>query len=471
MFHVITLKKTQDRLAPSKKLQDAKDKLGPLYYDSRILECPQNAVELSKLLDEWADIDRQCHRHMEERKKTQKALEWSLRKYQPEDMSDEQKEIWQDTSRVASTPSGFRYHANGDVKEVTKSRTSMRLDVTSALNMAADPSRSKSYSLPSTRASTAVPTLEKKSSENETKVSKNNLSTEVDFQKEIDSLEVVIKDIATDLAVNKIDPHVPSRSFLRAHSQTTTQWGNLNELSKPFKNPNDRFAFQPGTINFGHSSTNVSEMGKKFQNKMSSHNSCIACQFKLKHSGDDFRKLKNLTERHVRPWVFSKSKGVKITSSLPNTIDNSQKFNSEPSRIKSDFINPVIDNHLDTLLKRQRALASQEKFLVQLKAEKDEMKLRQNRRKLTPSVTQDQLLAHMEQKKKQERRQELLNQAAIKQEESADDTKEEQENGDEQNSANESQPPIITDSFSSLVYMPDKSEFLRKQWKVILVSI
>jgi hypothetical protein len=44
------------RFAPSKSLQEARGKLGATYFNLRLVECRQNAVELAKLLQTLDDI-------------------------------------------------------------------------------------------------------------------------------------------------------------------------------------------------------------------------------------------------------------------------------------------------------------------------------------------------------------------------------------------------------------------------------
>lgn len=95
---------------------DAKEKLGPLYYNSRLVECPQNAIEISKLLQTYSEIDKKSFQVREENRRQQRQLIHNLesrysftRRFSLQD---------QKVSDIRLPPSGFRYHADGTPKLV-----------------------------------------------------------------------------------------------------------------------------------------------------------------------------------------------------------------------------------------------------------------------------------------------------------------------------------------------------------------
>lgn len=89
------------RFAPSKSLQEARGKLGATYFNLRLVECRQNAVELAKLIQTLGDIDKKQLHAEEENKRNQRLL---LSKFQNKHIS----------TKVPR--SGFRYHAKGSTK-------------------------------------------------------------------------------------------------------------------------------------------------------------------------------------------------------------------------------------------------------------------------------------------------------------------------------------------------------------------
>lgn len=62
------------RFAPSKSLQEARGKLGVTFYNLRLVECRQNAVELAKLLQTLGDIDKKQLHAEEENNRNQRLL-------------------------------------------------------------------------------------------------------------------------------------------------------------------------------------------------------------------------------------------------------------------------------------------------------------------------------------------------------------------------------------------------------------
>lgn len=97
------------RFAPSKSLQEARGKLGATYFNLRLVECRQNAVELVKLLQTLDDIDKKRLHAEEENKRNQRIL---LSKLQYKHIS----------TKVPR--SGFRYQANGS-KQLSQCSTTV----------------------------------------------------------------------------------------------------------------------------------------------------------------------------------------------------------------------------------------------------------------------------------------------------------------------------------------------------------
>lgn len=104
------------RFAPSKCLLEAKEKLGPIYYNSRLVECPQNAIEISKLLHTYSEIDKKSFQVKEENRRQQRQLIHNLESR----YSFTRRVSLQDqkVSDIKLPPTGFRYHSDGTPKLV-----------------------------------------------------------------------------------------------------------------------------------------------------------------------------------------------------------------------------------------------------------------------------------------------------------------------------------------------------------------
>lgn len=296
---VLPRKKNTDFLAPSKTLQDAKKKLGVIYFDSKLIECPQNAVELTKLLKEWDELDKQKYKIVEETKRKQRILLKSINSHYAvkESTTSLEKESDVCLVDVKLPPAGFRFHSDGEPK---LKQVELDSSLSSTVSFARTPSRVTSGGLYSSQdLNLNMKKSSTKSLNNSSDGRIPKIDSDIDYKKEIQQLESVIDDLTTDLANSrlteeyerKFDIKSHSMSFLRAHSRDKIGISN----HRYYFDPSPSSSFKHGT------------MGKRsIENK--SHNSCTACQFKLKHSTADYEKLKNvLTKPCLRKWHIAPS--------------------------------------------------------------------------------------------------------------------------------------------------------------------
>ena len=113
------------RFSPSKALQDAKLNLGPAYFDAKLIECPQNALELTKLRQNCEELDRQKHKAIEENQRSQRVLFHTLQSrytFSKTSIANPANPFVRDNKLP---PPGFRYHANGNPKLSLKHSKSM----------------------------------------------------------------------------------------------------------------------------------------------------------------------------------------------------------------------------------------------------------------------------------------------------------------------------------------------------------
>lgn len=282
-------KRRVDIFAPRKSVQDAKEKLGPAFFDLSLLECSRNAIELNKLVSRWDEIDKEKLKFIRELTREQNAL---ARSYKKDRLlfKDERKTGWSEqcieTIDGKQIPPGFRFRSNGDLK-----LSSMSLPHVSISE--SDEQISEKPSLPylTVRDSHSFSVEEDRDHSN---------YDAVDYNKEIETLRDIIVEICEELSKSKISLSKSYsgnfRSYLRGH---TTEYKSISDLTgELYQNPNDRFAYQPGS----------SEKRYLYKQtlKTPSSRACVGCQFKLKLQSEDLLKLKLQQEKDLlkRKWNY-----------------------------------------------------------------------------------------------------------------------------------------------------------------------
>ena len=389
MSIVLPRRKNTDFLAPSKTLLDAKKKLGPIYFDAKLIECPQNAVELTKLIQRLDDLEKQKFKAIEETSRSERILLHNFQSKQKFTNSGSSVEIIPDIRDVKLPPPGFRYHANGDpkmnlnfadpkyrVKEEFKWRPpgmprsdteqlvkstfitsneipvddEFREDVVSEARLF---DAQEDLSAPDDDETNNEDTIPKYvNGESKITISANNTDQKtkfaVNYAKEIADLEKIIKEINEDLANNSIDLNEYSGakgkvySFLRAHARgDRVSWKHIVEPPE-FKRPNDRFVIPPGSSTFNKSDANL----HKREVKTRTHGNCQACQLKLKHNDLDYQQMKRDIKRKsfVLPKWNIAPKGKLVPQPSSHVSFQSSQLQA---RIKSSLmVNSKLDSRL-----------------------------------------------------------------------------------------------------------------------------
>ncbi|XP_046327654.1 uncharacterized protein LOC124111844 [Haliotis rufescens] len=317
-------------LAPSKTLQDLKVKLGPVYFDAKLIECPQNAVELVKLLQKLEELDKQKFKKLSEKSREQRVLQNSLSSRYVNIKDPSCSSLLSTSSSVKSfsevidqkkLPPGFRFHANGDPKsgvmapdrDVVDSRTS----VTSRLS-ATD--RRDGRWRDDDGGNVDDDKLEDEITEENTP--RDPGYEEIDYSHEIEELERVIMQLEaqlisqSDKSTISDDETVSSKhNFLRAHSHSGEIFEScLNRTSANYAyDPEQQYRLEklPGS----------QFLGSRFKPTVSKNSKCLACQFKLRHVGNEFLKSngKGITKErwHIAPsGCFVASPTISAKSSL-----------------------------------------------------------------------------------------------------------------------------------------------------------
>lgn len=282
-------KKRTDIFAPRKSVQDAKEKLGPAFFDLSLLECSRNAIELNKLVSRWEEIDKEKLKFIRELTREQNAL---ARSYKNNRLlfKDERKtgssEHCIETIDGKQIPPGFRFRSNGDLKY-------------SSISL---PHVSISESDEHIFEKSSLPNLTVKNSDSfSVGADKGNSNYDaINFNKEIETLREIIVELCEELSKSKISLSTSYsgslRSYLRGH---TTECKSFSDFTSDlYQNPNDRFAYQPGS----------SEKRSLYKQtlKTPSSRACVGCQFKLKLQSEDLQKLKLQQEKDVlkRKWNY-----------------------------------------------------------------------------------------------------------------------------------------------------------------------
>lgn len=342
-------KRISERLTPSKALQDAKKRLGPVYFDAKLVECPQNAVILTKLLNHLDELDKQRLKIIEEGRKNQRILLHTLQSRYTFSKSSMTLSANKSIRDIKLPPPGFRYHANGDPK-------------LSLLQSSDQPTRFQNLCeqedvlLKQTfiRSDGHLNTFEIK--QESSKTAEEN----VEYKDEIQEIENIIRELEEDLEKSKINVNnigsarEKAMSFLRAHSQGEEALVRTASEPLKFSQPNDRFPFQPG------SSTFACKKGLKTvekRPKSTLHSTCIACQYKLKHSSEDFQRLTDDVNR-LKPkrWNFA-SHGTSVNSPSSNLSTPSSILHLKSQSLHvSNQVTFSLDNCIQSEFRNQNLL-------------------------------------------------------------------------------------------------------------------
>lgn len=255
-----------DIFIPRKAVLDAKEKIGLAYLDTTVLECSKNAVELTKLVNKWEEIEKERQKVIREIDREQRILVRSVRHTLSSAKQREQ------TSRTKSnldllptkegietidgkivTP-GFRYTSSGEIKPSTIAVPLCHLD--------SDESD------------------DDRSSGDHSSVSSSNDYIKIDYNEEIAKLRNVIHNLCKELTNSKQRFAELSKqykkTYIRAHS---TDYVAAAAPVLQNQTPNSRFAFIPGT----------SERLHKPEVHTPSHRTCVGCHSRLRPSSEEFK--------------------------------------------------------------------------------------------------------------------------------------------------------------------------------------
>ncbi|XP_060084711.1 uncharacterized protein LOC132563975 [Ylistrum balloti] len=394
MSIVLPKRANVDFLAPSQALQDAKKKLGPVYFDAKLIECPQNAVELSKLIQEWDEIDKKKFKIIEETRRNQRVLLHTLGSKYTFSKHVTGLDSASDLRDAKLPPPGFRYHSNGAPKlslvqdqdifsEYSPSQSWLELksegdeepfglplgaprrhlykkDIEDASKTAIE-NISGNVSLSSTN-SDFQPAITDKYIPGESritiaKIEKEEPSINIDYENEIKNLENIIKEINEDLEKNNIDLHENSGSakgkvyaFLRAHARGDKV--SLKQLVEPqeWSRPNDRFAIPPGSSTFDvrdplrKSKSSKSDLHKRKINTRN-HGNCVACVCKIKdHNAALSQKRKDVSKLVLKRWNSSTRGNLNESSTFLSTAFLNKRACSAVALRRNHNSSPRADN-------------------------------------------------------------------------------------------------------------------------------
>ncbi|XP_033740918.1 uncharacterized protein LOC117327827 [Pecten maximus] len=384
MSIVLPKRANVDFLAPSQALQDARKKLGPIYFDAKLIECPQNAVELSKLIQEWDEIDKKKFKVLEEARRNQRVLLHTLGSRYSFSKHVSGLSSASDLRDVKLPPPGFRYHSNGLPKlslvpdqdrfpEYTPSQSWLDLKFEGNeekfvrplspprhhlhdkdLDISETPIENVSGNVSLSSVNSDAQTTETdKYVQGESritiaKIEKQEPSYHIDYENEIKNLENIIKEINEDLEKNNIDLYENSGSakgkvyaFLRAHARGDKV--SLKQLVEPHESsrPNDRFAILPGSSTFdvrdslGKSKSLKSDLHKRKINTRN-HGNCVACVCRIKHDNAALtQKRKDVSKMVLKRWNSSTRGTIyDSASTLSTAFLNKRACSSEALRKK-----------------------------------------------------------------------------------------------------------------------------------------
>lgn len=340
MSIVFPRKNCKDIFAPRKSIQEAKEKLGPAYFDPSLLGCSRNAVELTKLVNAWEEIEKERSKLLKTIDREQQRLKRSLKRNLIHSESDESKtnlhpsEEGLETQEGKAVPPGFRFKANGELKHASK-MTLPLVDQEDEEDAVAGPSSGCSCCR-----------ARDNGTEDETL---RNVYGSIDYRKEVEDLELILDSIVFELARNNIrlSKSKLKHTFLRGRH--SSEYISLQELIKHQEqtSPNDRFAFKPGT-------SSREELHKR-RVTTPSHRNCIGCLFKLKQESDDLARIRKTREsKNVlkKQWSYTPhGKYVQSSTMLRSSISlatDTPSLRSKPSenlirrKTVSDIVTPTV---------------------------------------------------------------------------------------------------------------------------------
>ncbi|KAK6187629.1 hypothetical protein SNE40_005609 [Patella caerulea] len=324
-LHVQTRK---DYLRPSKTLQDLKEKLGAVFVDAKLIECPQNAFELARLQRRIEELEKQRYRRLADANREQRILYNSLSsKY----VSDSSVSTFTDPVVLEVVdnklpPPGFRFHSNGNPKLqfLTKTETTGNIlksganipnqESASAMTFksgtdhvcSGSPTRNlqnvkdscDAYS--SNRSSPRPVTPHNQEDDNPPSLSSMKLSyNSLDYESEIKHLEKIIKQLQKDIATKRSStsnleiPVNVKHNYLRAHSRTD----DIDDKQRMmFYTPNDR------------------QRNDSAEPRHTHHSKCLACQMKLKHPGSERHFKRRIGQHDTKTRWKAPPRGTYVSS-------------------------------------------------------------------------------------------------------------------------------------------------------------
>lgn len=317
-------KNKNDIFAPRKALQDAQNKIGHAYFDPTVLECSRNAVELTKLVSAWEDIEKEKVRILRsldrEQEQLRRSLKRNLRRHDDDgtfrnDITASNEAI--ETVDGKAVPPGFRFRSNGEIKNVSQMTLPLAdLDVGSAdcSEDDSDPEFDRVFckrTIHHRRLDRVNSSLPGTSREH---------SGPIDYATAIEELQLVIDDLVNELVKSqrKLSKSTLGNTYLRGHSRDSIA---VKEYAKreEQKSPNDRFAFKPGA-------SNREDLHRKRVNTPT-HRTCTGCMFKLKQESDDLdriRKSREAKSNVKRQWSYvPRGKYVESTTTLEPSPETS----------------------------------------------------------------------------------------------------------------------------------------------------
>ncbi|XP_064618135.1 uncharacterized protein LOC135482194 [Liolophura sinensis] len=251
----------------SKTLIEAKHRLGSVYFEARLIECPKNAIELKKLLKKYDFLEREYLKQVIEVNRGQQMLSLSLTNYLKAGRPLSSQEIFSHSRSHRLTlplPPGFRFRSNGESKQVQLKSVPTEIDGQKCWKNT-NQWRKRQYALLN---SVLRDTQVIKTTSNEDTVGDSDKSSADE------SKSVITKDSKTGKSLC-----------------------------------NSRFAFKPGSINFGKSTGKI--LKQRRCTRSSLRPACSACQFKLKYSDEGLQKIQHTQKEPLRRWQIP-PKGIYV---------------------------------------------------------------------------------------------------------------------------------------------------------------
>lgn len=317
-----------DILTPSKAIQQAKDKLGPSFFDETLVESSRNAIELTKLVGKWNDIDRKKMKYIKELYLEQERLIRTLKSHKERIEDDPVASIeGVETADGKTIPPGFRFKSNGELKTSITGLSTVNLHESTDGGI----DRKEINDRQKYENSASTPNDEKESS---IRRPRKHL-TDVDYDKEIREIEAVLFGIYKTLLKNRLDLYKSTggniKTYLRGHRNEYIPTKEI--LDDVFEKPNARFAFKPG------SPKGQSLSKKKISNP--THRHCVGCQFKLKATSEPVKTIVRGKEDvgKLRWSYVPQGRYVKSMSAL-STVS----LSSKPSKVVSGSSVRLVDD-------------------------------------------------------------------------------------------------------------------------------